>query len=240
MLSKSFKFAACWAEGAWGWRGAEVAVPIDLSAPWGSRGTLLAEALASWMSTVCLTTHTNTRNFWSHRQGTRGAFCWGLPADTKQPGSHRPALVSGCHSSKTALRRSFIEKFVPSLYSYLHLLCLPSTTEELRAPTSSQVPSAQMLQHKIIKGIAFLARSSPPSPQFQSPCLLSKRKAFSFWVVIAKKPMQPVRGRDVRGEAVEQGEESLFTTGLLAVRDYEMQLGGEVPLHNQSKQQCFF
>jgi len=91
------------------------------------------------------------------------------------------------------------------------------------------------------RAITFLAGSSP-SPHFQNLWLLSKCKAFAFeWSLEKKKKvMQPVGGRDVRGEAVKQWKACLFTTGLLAVGDDEMQLGGEVPLHNQSKQQCFF
>ena len=52
------------------------------------------------MNTACLKKHTNTQSFWSqshsfwsHCPGTGGAFCWGLPADTEQPGSHRPAQL---------------------------------------------------------------------------------------------------------------------------------------------------
>lgn len=51
--------------------------------------------------------------------------------------------------------------------------------------------------------------------------------------------MQAEGGRDVREAAVEQAK-SLLATGLLAAQDCEAQLGGEVPLHNHSKQQCFF
>lgn len=41
-------------------------------------------------------------------------------------------------------------------------------------------------------------------------------------------------------EKQQSRTKSLLTTGLLAARDCEAQLGGEVPLHNHSKQQCFF
>lgn len=51
--------------------------------------------------------------------------------------------------------------------------------------------------------------------------------------------MQPVDGRDVRIESAKQQKASLFTTGLLAVRDCKMQLAGKVSLHNYIKQQCF-
>lgn len=121
--------------------------------------------------------HTQTHTvFGLITQGLEGLSAGGLP------GSHRAgiALVSACQSSKAALRRCSIEKLVPSFYSYLHLSCLPSATEELRATMSSQAPSAQKLQHKITKGIIFLAGSSPHSPLFQSPSVLSKCKAFSF------------------------------------------------------------
>jgi len=114
-------------------------------------------------------------------QGPEGLSAGGLSADTKQPGSHRPCrtLVSGCHSSKAALRRCFTEKLVPSLYSYPHLLCLPNVTEEFRDATSSQAPSAQKLQHKILKGHHFSGRlfslptlSKPVAfEQVQSFCL---------------------------------------------------------------------
>lgn len=71
--------------------------------------------------------------------------------------------------------KSLSQVFTHTLYSYL--LCF---SELLRAPTSSQAPSAQTLQHKTVKGITFLACFSPPSPCFQSLWLLSKCKAFSF------------------------------------------------------------
>lgn len=75
-------------------------------------------------------------------------------------------------------RDALFKKFFPSLYSYPHLQCLLSATRELRAPTSSQEPSAHKLQHKILEG-TFLASSSP-SPHPISK-LLTKCKTFGQW-----------------------------------------------------------
>lgn len=142
MLFKSFKFAAHWAAGMWGWRRAEAAVPIDLSAPWGSRGALLAEGLESWISTK----HAHNTVSGTITQGPEGFSAGGLPADTKQPGSQiRHSFRFRTPQLQSSPSRCFLEKLVPSLYSYWHLLRLPSATEELRAPTSSLPLSVQEL-----------------------------------------------------------------------------------------------
>lgn len=75
------------------------------------------------MNTACLKKHTNTQSFWSqshsfwsHCPGTGGAFCWGLPADTEQPGSHRPAsfMFRMAQLQRDALFKSFSQAFTPT------------------------------------------------------------------------------------------------------------------------------
>lgn len=128
MLSKSFKFAACWDEGMGGWGGTEIAVPTDLSAPRGWRGT--RELDKHWVFK-----HTHTI-FGLITQGWGGGLCLGPPC------WHRAgrALGSGCHSSKAALRSCFIEKLLPSLYSYPHLLCYHELSNTLCTEVTTQDP----------------------------------------------------------------------------------------------------
>lgn len=86
---------------------------MDFSAPWGSRGTLLAEALESRMSTACLKKHTDTQSFWSQshtvfgliaqdwRGFLLGAPCW-----------HRAAWMAQLQGD--ALFKSFSQACTPT------------------------------------------------------------------------------------------------------------------------------
>lgn len=80
------------------------------------------------------------------------------------------------------------------------------SSQHFRAHSSSPAPSEQKLEHDaLLKGITFLAglSTSPHSPNLW---LLSLCKAFCLRAVVGRKMMQPEGGRDVGGEAVEQGK----------------------------------
>lgn len=194
MLSKSFKFAACWDEGMWGWRGTETAMPTDLSAPWGWRGT--REQDKHWVFK-----HTHTI-FGLITQGWGGGLCF------RPPCWHRAAWF-------TQTRQSFrfgvsqLQNSPQELLYWKNCSQASIHTPIFYAPTSSQTPSAQKLKHKILlKGITFLAGSSPPS-LISKPLAFQRVQSFHLRAITGRKAMQPVGGRDVRGEAVEQEKESL-------------------------------